>query len=173
MQSDPHQLPVFDDKTLTSSTEPIFYLPPLLSSLPEGYSHPAEDVARFKTLHTDSRLPEIDPLSLALHRALHCFSPITPEYAVTPYDKAFNWGEIRLPEEAEGEWYCVVFRSKRRPGSDSARKYFRLASQCAPQLIIMLHSSALYDADKLAHEEAVQAGGVSLRPALVSHGKRR
>ncbi len=123
MQSDPHQLPTFDDTTLTSSTDPIFYLPPLLSSLPEGYSHPTEAIAPYNTLHTDSRLPEIDPLSLALHRSLHGFSPITPEYAVTPYDKAFNWDKIRLPEEAAGEWYCVVFRSKRTAGSDSGRKH--------------------------------------------------
>ncbi len=37
----------------------------------------------------------------------------------------------------------------------------------------MRRLSALYGADKLAHEEAVQSGGVSYLSALVSHGRRR
>ena len=44
-----------------------------------------------------------------------------------------------LPEELEGEWYCVVFRSRRNPSSSSI---------------------SLYEADRAAHQEAVSAGGL-------------
>jgi hypothetical protein len=41
-----------------------------------------------------------------------------------PYADAFNWAEMSLPEEEEREWYCVVFRSKRKAGSDESCKSF-------------------------------------------------
>lgn len=124
---DPHELPKFDDTTLTAPTAPILYLPPLLSSLPKGFTHafpPATDDKdkEYRPLNTDTRLPDIDPASLALHKALHRFRPITTEYAVTPYNKAFNWDDMQLPEDHEREWYCVVFRSKRKEGSDGGRQ---------------------------------------------------
>jgi hypothetical protein len=66
-----------------------------------------------------------------------------------PYAEIFNWDEIGnayhsdegvgAEGEVEREWYVVAFRSRRKPGSDSA---------------------ALYEADRLAHEEAVQNGGL-------------
>jgi hypothetical protein len=70
-------------------------------------------------LVTETRLPDIDPTSLSLHKALHHFKPLTTDYADTPYALAFNWSELVLPENEEREWYCVVFRSKRKTGSDS------------------------------------------------------
>jgi hypothetical protein len=39
----------------------------------------------------------------------------------TPYGEAFNWDQLVLPEHEEREWYCVVFRSKRKAGSDGDR----------------------------------------------------
>ncbi len=120
---DPHHLPTFDLNALVAPSEPILYLPPLLSSLPTGYIHPPVPTSNYRPLTTDTRLPNIDPVSLSLHRALHDFHPVTPEYALTPYEEAFNWSEMLLPEEAEREWYCVVFRSKRKEGSDGGRKY--------------------------------------------------
>ena len=120
---DPHRLPTFDSKTLISPAEPILYLPPLLSSLPVGYSHVPQPHAHYGHIDLENRLPEIDDLSLALHKALHAFHPLTDEYSVTPYPDAFNWGELSLPEDAESEWYAVVFRSKRRAGSDGGREY--------------------------------------------------
>jgi len=140
--NDPHQLPSFSGDVTST---PILYLPPLLSSLPRGYAHAALPRAshdtRPVTLSTSSRLPSIDQASLALHRALHHFQPITPNYATVPYAEAFNWSELELalPLEDEREWYCVVFRSKRRAESDAG---------------------PLYEADKKAHEEAVQNGGL-------------
>ncbi|KAI0645538.1 hypothetical protein C8Q79DRAFT_1010482 [Trametes meyenii] len=138
---DPHVLPTF-----SRSQSPILYLPPLLSSLPPGVVHPASGAAFASPsapppLSTESRLPSIDPASLALHRALHNFHPVTEDYANTSYAEAFNWEELKLPLEEEREWYCVVFRSKRREGSDGG---------------------PLYEADKKAHEEAVQNGGLIL-----------
>jgi len=142
--NDPHHLPSFDEGILTTSTTPILYLPPLLSSLPHGLQHsftPSVLDRSRRPLNTETRLPEIDPASLALHKALHGFQPVTAEYAEIPYDLAFNWDSMRLPESDEREWYCVVFRSKRKEGSDGG---------------------PLYEADRKAHEEAVQNGGLIL-----------
>ncbi|KAI9068266.1 hypothetical protein FKP32DRAFT_1672352 [Trametes sanguinea] len=141
---DPHILPTF-----SRSQSPILYLPPLLSSLPPGVivPQPPADSPAFSSptvprpLSTESRLPSIDKASLALHRALHHFRPLTEDYATTPYAEAFNWDELELPADEEREWYCVVFRSKRKEGSDGG---------------------PLYEADKKAHEEAVQNGGLIL-----------
>ncbi|KAF8507467.1 hypothetical protein BU17DRAFT_57437 [Hysterangium stoloniferum] len=133
---DPHQLPNFE----TPGSSPILYLPPLLSSLPASYPVPqlVKPLRQFP-LATETRLPDIDPASLFLHRALHHFRPVDDKYAARPYDEAFNWDELELPEDEEREWYCVAFRSLRKDGSDG---------------------HPLYEADKLAHEEAVQNGGL-------------
>ncbi|KAF7315708.1 UPF0643 protein [Mycena indigotica] len=132
----PHELPAFD----ASRNYPVLYLPPLISSLPETLP-PAPLPNEYPPVVTQTRLPDIDPTSLSLHKALHHFKPITPHYASTPYHEAFNWDELMLPEHQEREWYIVVFRSRRKAGSDGG---------------------ALYDADKNAHEEAVRNGGLLL-----------
>ncbi|TFK44676.1 hypothetical protein BDQ12DRAFT_661373 [Crucibulum laeve] len=135
---DPHTIPTFDSKSLTEPEEPVLYLPPLLSSLPEQFTA-AELPPRYPPLTTETRLPDIDPASLSLHKALHHFKPLSPYYADHAYGEAFNWSQLVLPEDEEREWYCVVFRSRRKAGSDGG---------------------LLYDADKLAHEEAVRNGGL-------------
>ena len=122
-EHDPHHLPEFDGTSLTAPPRPILYLPPLLSKLPAGYSYQHEPSEKFEPLSTETHLPDIDPASLLLHKALHKFHPVTDEYAETPYEEAFNWSELELPEDAEREWYAVVFRSKRKEGSDGGRKY--------------------------------------------------
>jgi hypothetical protein len=71
-----------------------------------------------KVLTTETRLPYIDPVSLSLHRALHYFRPLNDKYASRAYGEAFNWDELRLPEDEEREWYCVAFRSRRKEGSN-------------------------------------------------------
>lgn len=119
---DPHVLPEFTDTSLTHPSAPVLYLPPLLSSLPNGYNHSQLTLSNNRPLATETRLPSIDPASLALHKALHQFRPITTEYAETAYGDAFNWADLVMPEESEREWYCVVFRSKRKEGSDGGRK---------------------------------------------------
>ncbi|KAG5653039.1 hypothetical protein H0H81_002556 [Sphagnurus paluster] len=139
-ERDPRVVPSFGSKTLTNLQAPIIYLPPLLSSLPDKY--PSEPIASgHPPLLTEIRLPDIDRASLSLHKALFNFKPIDAEYVNKSYAEAFNWSSLMLPEEEEREWYCVVFRSKRRAGSDNR---------------------ALYDADEMAHEEAVRNGGLIL-----------
>jgi hypothetical protein len=115
---DPHSIPHFGFQ------EPVLYLPPLLSSLPECY-FVAEPSSRssFPPLVTETRLPDIDPVSLSLHKALHHFKPSSPDYANTDYAQAFNWSELRLPIDEEREWYCVAFRSRRKFGSDGICEY--------------------------------------------------
>ncbi|EKM54270.1 uncharacterized protein PHACADRAFT_258014 [Phanerochaete carnosa HHB-10118-sp] len=149
-EHDPHRLPDFDEMGLAAPPHPILYLPPLLSKLPEGYSHYHEPSGRFKPLSTETHLPDIDSVSLSLHKALHKFHPVTDEYAETPYEEAFNWSELELPENAEREWYAVSFRSKRKEGSDGG---------------------PLYEADKQAHEEAVRNGGLILYWYGIPHPK--
>lgn len=138
-ERDPHELPTFDSKSLTNPPRTILYLPPLLSSLPHEPRILLHTSLKQQAMLSETRLPDIDPASLSLHKALHHFRPATPYYAEVPYNEAFNWTELELPEDEEREWYCVAFRSKRLPGSDSG---------------------PLYDADKLAHEEAVLNGGL-------------
>lgn len=111
---DPHALPSFE---LNEHKTPVLYLPPLLSSLPARL--PAVTLPEeHPPLVTETRLPDIDPASLSLHKALHHFKPLTPDYAEIPYGEAFNWDNLRLPEDEEREWYCVVFRSQRKAGSN-------------------------------------------------------
>ncbi|KAF7288637.1 UPF0643 protein [Mycena chlorophos] len=135
-KNDPHALPSFT----VARREPVLYLPPLISGLPERLP-PVVLPDNQPPVVTETRLPDIDPCSLSLHKALHNFKPLDSEYAATPYEEAFNWDEFQLPIDEAREWYCVVFRSRRRAGSDS---------------------QALYDADKKAHEEAVRNGGLLL-----------
>jgi hypothetical protein len=123
-------------------SDPVLYLPPLLSPLPTSVRHAPSLSTSGKSLaelEFATRLPDIDPASLALHHTLHGFQPVTNSYSTTPYDQAFNWSEINLPEEVEREWYCVVFRSRRNKESSSL---------------------SLYQADREAHEEAVKNGGL-------------
>lgn len=156
---DPHEQPSFTHESLAFPVFPVLYLPPLISALPPSSlsssdespppSSPSSDTSSNPpnsnptptVLTTTTRLPSIDPVSLSLHRALHYFRPFSRTYASLSYASAFNWSELRLPEDEEREWYCVAFRSRRREGSNG---------------------DALYEADKRAHEEAVQNGGVSL-----------
>ncbi|KAG1752924.1 hypothetical protein EDB19DRAFT_1627697 [Suillus lakei] len=142
---DPHKLPTFNSESLINPTSTILYLPPLLSSLPHELGVIPHTSLEQQPMLSETRLPDIDPVSLSLHKALHHFHPATPHYAEVPYEEAFNWTELELPEDEEREWYCVAFRSKRLPGSDSG---------------------PLYDADRLAHEEAVLNGGVCNQPLV-------
>ena len=120
---DPHDIPIFDKETLTNPGKPIFYLPPFLSSLPHTLSSPKPtSSSRRVPKATVAHLPDIDPPSLSLHKALHKFTPITENYAAVPYAEAFNWDELDLPEEDEHEWYCVAFRSLRKRGSENGRQ---------------------------------------------------
>ncbi|KAG6810978.1 hypothetical protein H0H92_009561 [Tricholoma furcatifolium] len=114
---DPHELPTFSSQSLTHPTSPILYLPPLLSSLPDNYLLEPIRIEQPPVV-TATRLPDIDPASLSLHKALHHFRPVDADYASHPYGEAFNWLQLALPEDEEREWYCVVFRSKRKAGSD-------------------------------------------------------
>jgi hypothetical protein len=123
--------------------DPILYLPPLMSRLPHGTAaHAHTAITPHACDHDtefDTRLPDIDPASLALHQALHYFHPRDAHYAGTEYAAAFNWGDLGLPLDVEREWYGVVFRSRRNPASSSL---------------------SLYAADRAAHAEAVQNGGL-------------
>ncbi|KAG1870194.1 hypothetical protein DFJ58DRAFT_765101 [Suillus subalutaceus] len=136
-ERDPHELPTFNSKSLTKPPCPVLYLPPLLSSPPHELGVLLHTSLEQQPMLSDTRLPDIDPALLSLHKALHHFRPATPYYAEVPYDEAFNWTELEPSENEERDWYCVAFRSKRLPGSET-----------------------LYDADKLAHEEAVLNGGL-------------
>lgn len=127
-ERDPHVIPTFTPESLTNPTSTVLYLPPLLSSLPQNVSAPPVPIDR-PPLVTETRLPDIDPVSLSLHKALHHFRPLSEDYAGLPYALAFNWSELELTEDEEREWYAVVFRSRRKKGSDSSRKQIRVPSQ--------------------------------------------
>lgn len=129
---DPHELPNFSDSN--PQTSPVLFLPPLLSSLPHGLSHVPAPSPDQPPLRTETHLPDIDPASLSLHRALHYFSPLNPRYATEAYAESFNWDSLRLPEDDEREWYVVAFKSKRRPGSDSGCEHSSIPNHVKPVL---------------------------------------
>lgn len=135
-----HLPPPVTDAANGIPTQSVLYLPPLLSPLPPDvrHRHAAKELSDAVLANFETRLPHIDPASLALHEALHHFQP-RAHYARVPYDEAFNWDRLLLPYETDREWYCVVFRSLRRPSSESL---------------------SLYAADRAAHEEAVKNGGL-------------
>ena len=55
--------------------------------------------------YTESHLPDIDQVSLALHYALYKFKVLDLEhYATALYESAFNWNELILPVEMKREW---------------------------------------------------------------------
>ena len=144
--------------------------------LPFDYPHGTSELASEDVKYTRSRLPALGPQSLHLWRALHKLRPLTYDYAgafgvaspAAPHPlvegadasacpvfaaagspqqsgslalikRVFNWDQLELPVASSGEWYGVVFRSRRQSGSES---------------------TSLYDADRHAHEEAVNAGGL-------------
>lgn len=130
---DPHEKPEFTTTSLTQPTEPVLYLPPLISKLPPA--HEAAPIPKeYPPMYTDTRLPDIDPVSLSLHKALHYFKPRNDKYASTPYGIAFNWADLVLPLDEEREWYVVAFRSTRKEGSDGSRKSIRLLVQISKLL---------------------------------------
>jgi hypothetical protein len=112
---DPHVAPSIS----TFESETVLYLPPLLSSLPPTTSHDHLPKSN-DTPYTETHLPNIDPISLSLHKALHYFRAVDDKYASRPYSEAFNWDEVSqwMGEDEEREWYVVAFRSRRREGSD-------------------------------------------------------
>ncbi|KAF8287382.1 hypothetical protein DL93DRAFT_2146838 [Clavulina sp. PMI_390] len=136
---DPHILPAFDSTdSVVKPKRTVLYLPPLLSSFDEQAISPNALETKLAQL-TEARLPSINAASLALHQALHHFQPITDNYSAEPYHESFNWDDLELPEDVEGEWYIVAFRSRRKAGSED---------------------SPLYEADRDAHAEAVSNGGL-------------
>ncbi|KAI9327269.1 hypothetical protein BDR26DRAFT_792408, partial [Obelidium mucronatum] len=85
---------------------------------------------------------QIRAVDLALtERGLPHFHAITENYFHVPLPDCFNWNQVAslLGPEWEGDWYLVAFRSVRKENADS---------------------KALYDADALAHSEALESGGL-------------
>jgi hypothetical protein len=96
-----------------------------------------EEIAKLQTT-----IPHLRPIDYIFsERSLKYLHTITAEYFKTPLPEAFNWNEAaeRLGEEQEGEWFIVAFRSIRNEQADHKK---------------------LYDADALAHEEAIRSGGL-------------
>lgn len=118
-QSDPHYLPTFESIEYARQRRPTFYLPPLLTLPLEALCLP-EPTSSYQPYTT--YLPDLSAVTLALHKALHQFRPLTENYAETPFDEAFNWEELYLPEDAEREWFAVVTHSKTKDGSNDGRK---------------------------------------------------
>lgn len=90
-----------DDATTNTGlvpVDPVLYLPPLLSPLPaslrQGVQGQRIKVTSEVDLEFATRLPDIDPASLALHQTLHNFHPVDRTYSTTEYDEAFNWSDI-------------------------------------------------------------------------------
>jgi hypothetical protein len=78
--------------------DPILYLPPLLSPLPQHVARIKKDGPSYEEMaEFATRLPDIDPGSLALHQGLHHFKPLRDTYASEAYPDVFNWAELVCP----------------------------------------------------------------------------
>ncbi|KAJ3391037.1 hypothetical protein HDU80_011130 [Chytriomyces hyalinus] len=94
------------------------------------------------TTQPTSQSLEIRQVDIALiEKGLPHFHAITENYFETRLPDTFNWDEVasRLGKEWAGEWYIVAFRSVRNDRADA---------------------KALYEADGLAHKEALESGGL-------------
>ncbi|KAI9720982.1 MAG: hypothetical protein M1828_005454 [Chrysothrix sp. TS-e1954] len=114
--------------------------------------------------YTNARLPRLDEFGRLAWEALHHLRPLSPkpankstahqifephpshdshfakeDFSTESIDLDFNWSELQIPSTLQGTLHGVVFRSRRAPGSTS---------------------TDLYEADRLAHEEAVNSGGL-------------
>lgn len=160
-------------------------LRPILARLPlelsssdddEEYSSETDNldyIVKQGVMYTRTPLPYLDTASISLWKALHAFRPLTCEYAsgylsptptpphpissasqmsscplfssattqaLTQLRTSFNWSTLpTLPLNTSRVWYGVLFLSVRKPGSES---------------------TSFYEADRLAHEEATQSGGL-------------
>lgn len=110
--SDPHYLPTFTPSAPPST--PILYLPRLHpqhhADPPSAGRHPWDRARGGST-------PPSAAATLALHKALHRFRPATEDCAHAPFEAAFNWAELALPEDAEAEWFAVAFYSRHAHGA--------------------------------------------------------
>ena len=130
------RLPVLDDESyhLWKSLHS-------LRSLSDEYDEGYEVVSRKAKKDT---LAAPHPISQGMDEA-QCpafanSTSLSAKNALTLVKKLFNWDELPdLPEDVEYTWYGVVFRSKRREGSESVN---------------------LYEDDRRSHEEAVNSGGL-------------
>ena len=160
-----HELPNFE---ATDPTRPTLYLPPLLSKHPQTYEKDDKESHKLHS-HPTEPGPLHNQNAFSIHRLGVSFSApkfkaVDDKYASTPYGISFNWAQLELPEDKERHWYCVAFRSRRKPGSDSGRASF--SPYCFSES--WLASLALYEQDRLAHGEAVQNGGVSASDLLTN-----
>ncbi|KAI6195115.1 hypothetical protein M3Y96_01196600 [Aphelenchoides besseyi] len=74
-------------------------------------------------------------------KSLPYLHTVTRDYFHMPIETTFNWDEVadRLGIDEKGDWFIVAFRSVRKPSADT---------------------QALYNADALAHQEAIESGGL-------------
>lgn len=157
-------------------------LRPILARLPLDSASDDESDEEAKSLdytrkdgvmYTRSRLPHLDPASRELWKSMHHFRPLRADYAMGYLDlvspspphplsstslsscpffssaseqalvqlrRSFNWSSLPpLSLSLEKVWYGVLFLSVRKAGSESL---------------------SFYEADRLAHEEATQSGGL-------------
>lgn len=86
-------------------------------------------------------MPRLRPIDMKFGAALDVLSTTTENYAYAAYAECFNWDEVthQLDIDDGGDWFVVVFRSIRNPNANS---------------------ELLYNADRLAHEEAKESGGL-------------
>ena len=119
-----HHLPTTSETNLIPS-DPILFLPPLLSPLPSFVSHDHSGPTEQFLSSFETRLPHIDPASLRLHQALHRFRPLSDSYAAQVYDEAFNWSELVSPT-------LHIARFKLTPAAPGEGHRARMVLRCLP-----------------------------------------
>ena len=153
-----HSLPLNSEGQVRLLSRGTFYIPSLDVSFPSEDSYRLETRGIYRPLGHPIDVTDAYTTALAFHRALHQFRPLSEAYPDLPFEVAFNWEELVLPEEIESEWYAVVSYSKRKDGSLEGRKLYALFTACYQ--LIKPSIIALYEIDEKAHTEAIRSGGV-------------
>ena len=102
------------------SPSPRLYLPPPASSPSARYEEIPEPTSSYLPFRIETFSSEVAAMTMELHKALHRFRPVSDQYASMPFNEAFNWEELELPEEIERDWFAVVIQSKQRDGNNTA-----------------------------------------------------
>ena len=155
---DPHYLPTPHKNSSPAHPSPRLYLPLPVSSLAAKYEQLPEPTSSYLPFKVETFSSEVAAVTRQLHKTLHRFKPTSDQYTEMPFEVAFNWDELTLPEDMDQEWFAIVTHSKHPDGPNAARKFKDVND--VMYFADSPHGIALYEVDEQAHIKAVQTGGV-------------
>ncbi|KAL1919453.1 uncharacterized protein VTP21DRAFT_2146 [Calcarisporiella thermophila] len=104
------------------------------SSSTASQPHPPRD-----HIHIDPSQLVLTPADHEMLREAEHLKTRTLDYMVAPLEDIFDWDDLGRRLKSDGEWFVVAFRSIRSASADN---------------------ELLFNADRMAHEEAKHSGGL-------------